>query len=96
MVCLLGLGGFSTYVMLAPAKPIALVLDIIDFTLAFRFELLVIAAINIIACFAFERFAERPIARVIAYTKRALRKRRKGERRRGEGSQYKRIEGDMR
>lgn len=94
MVCLVGLGGFSTYVLLAPTEWIANILDIIDLPTSFQLQLLLIAIINIILCFGFERYAERPIAKAIAYTKRAWRRR--GGRRHGGEVQYKVIEGNMR
>lgn len=62
--------------------------------MGFKFQLLAIAAVNILFCFGFERFAERPIARVIAVVKRAYRRRR--GRRHGTEVQYKIIEGEMR
>lgn len=98
VICLVGLGIFSTYILLAPSHPIALILDIIDTPTSFRLELLVIAIINILACFSFERYAERPIAKAIAHAKRALRRRRRKDGRGGgEGDhQYKIIEGNMR
>ena len=95
MFCLIGLGGFSTYVLLAPTDWIANILDIIDIPQSFKFQLLLIAILNIILCFGFERYAERPIARLIAITKRAWR-RRGGGRRHGGEVQYKIIEGNMR
>jgi cation-transporting ATPase 13A2 len=82
-------------VLLAPAHSIALFLDIITFTLRFKLELLVIAVINIAACFAFERYAERPITRAIAQAKRFWRGRRGRRPKHGE-HQYKVIEGNMR
>lgn len=81
MICLIGLGGFSTYVLLAPTAWIANILDIIDLPFSFQLQLLAVAIVNIILCFGFERYAERPIARVIAYTKRAWRRRTNGGRR---------------
>jgi cation-transporting ATPase 13A2 len=82
-------------VLIAPAHSIAVILDIITFTLRFKLELLVIAAINIVACFAFERYAERPITRAIAQAKRMWRGRRGRRGKHGE-HQYKAIEGNMR
>ncbi|WWD04834.1 hypothetical protein V865_002905 [Kwoniella europaea PYCC6329] len=70
VICLLGLGAFSTYVLLSPAQPIALILDIIKLPLEFKFELLLIAAINIAAAFGFERFGEKPISRLLVAIKR--------------------------
>lgn len=93
LLCFIVLGGFSTYVLLGPARPIALILDIIDFTLQFKLELLVIAVINIAACFAFDRYAEKPIGRFIVSAKRAFRRRERG-RRHGEG--YKAVPGEGR
>jgi cation-transporting ATPase 13A3/4/5 len=72
---LIGLGGFSTYVLLGPAHSIALFLDIIDFTFQFKLELLTIAIINIVACFAFERYGEKPIGRAIFNIRRYFRTR---------------------
>ena len=97
VICLLALGAFSTYVLLAPAQSISLILDIVDFSFRFRIQLLLIAVINILTCFAFERFAERPIARLISHFKRYMRAR-KGRRGRKHGAlhQYKVIEGNMR
>jgi len=88
-LCFIVLGGFSTYVLLGPARPIALILDLIDFTMQFKLELLVIAAINIAACFAFDRYAERPIGRMIIQSKRLFRRRR--ARRHGDNP-YKAVE----
>ncbi len=99
VICLIGLTAFSTYVLLAPSTSIALILDIITFTTRFKFELLFVAIVNIIACFAFERYAERPIARALSHTKRWWRNRRRGGRgrERGPGDHlYKTIEGNMR
>ncbi|WVQ65814.1 uncharacterized protein L199_003992 [Kwoniella botswanensis] len=70
VICLLGLGAFSAYVLLSPAQPIALILDIIKLPLEFKFELLLIAAINIAAAFGFERFGEKPISRLLVAIKR--------------------------
>ncbi|CAD6590446.1 MAG: hypothetical protein TREMPRED_005733 [Tremellales sp. Tagirdzhanova-0007] len=97
IICLTGLGAFSTYVLLIPARPISLILDIIDFAFRFKLELLMIAVINIAVCFGFERFAERPIARGISQAKRFMRSK-KGRRDRKQGGehQYKIIEGNMR
>lgn len=92
---LIGLGGFSAYVLLSPAHSIALILDIINSPFGYRVELLVIAVINIIACFSFERYAERPIARTIAHVKRLIRRRRRKDGVR-DGPSYKVIEGNMR
>ncbi|WVR06383.1 hypothetical protein IAU60_003414 [Kwoniella sp. DSM 27419] len=90
MVCLLGLGAFSTYVLLAPVKSLAQILDIIEFTWGFKLQLLAVAAINIIAAFAFERFGERPIGRFMVAMKR-WRMRRAGRRR-----DYKPLEREVR
>jgi cation-transporting ATPase 13A2 len=92
---LIGLGGFSAYVLLSPAHSIALILDIINIPFGYRVELLVIAFINIIACFSFERYAERPIAKTIAHVKRMIRRRRRKDGVR-DGPSYKVIEGNMR
>ena len=97
ITCLVGLGGFSAYVLLSPAHSIALILDIINVPFGYRVELLVIAIANVIACFSFERYAERPIARTIAQIKRIIRRRRRKDGGRGEGGHtYKVIEGNMR
>lgn len=88
--CLVGLTGFSTWVLLQPTKAIAKYMDIIQLPTGFKVQLLVIAVINIILCFAFERYAERPIARSIALIKRWARRAR-----RNEGNHYKSIEGSM-
>ena len=89
----MGLGGFSTYVLIGPAHSIALILDIITLPLRFKFELLMIAVINIGAAFAFDKFAERPITRLIVQTRRLLRTRRgRRERRHGTDNQYKVID----
>ncbi|WVQ96650.1 hypothetical protein IAU59_003756 [Kwoniella sp. CBS 9459] len=89
MVCLIGLGAFSTYVLLAPAHSIALILDIIDFTWSFKLQLLAIAVVNILAAFAFERFGERPIGRMIVALKR-------WKSRRGRRRDYKPLEREVR
>lgn len=89
---------FSTYVLLAPAHSIALLLDIIDLTYRFRLELLAVVIVNVVACFAFERYAERPIARLVGNVKRWWLGRRstKSRRRIASGKMYKTIEGSMR
>ncbi|KAL1412859.1 hypothetical protein Q8F55_000608 [Vanrija albida] len=76
VMCLVGLTGFSTYVLLMPSQAVALILDIIELPTSFKIQLLVIAIVNIIICFGFERYAERPIARTIANIKRWNRRRR--------------------
>jgi cation-transporting ATPase 13A2 len=90
VACLIGLGAFSTYILLTPARSIALVLDI---PTTFKLELLIVAAVNIALCFGFERYMERPIARLVAQTKRAIRRRR--GKRHEPGHAYKVIEGNM-
>lgn len=96
MACLVGLSAFSTFVLLAPTRSLALVLDIIDLTLRFRVELLVIVIANVALCFGYERYAERPIARLIGVYKNWLRNRSKARRRMTSGKMYKAIEGAMR
>lgn len=97
MICLVGLTAFSAYVLIAPALGIALVLDLMDLTLAFRLQLLGIVIVNAVACFAFERYAERPIARMIKRAKNWWTGRKQRERRRtSSGKVYKTIEGNMR
>ncbi|KAL7423997.1 hypothetical protein Q5752_001582 [Cryptotrichosporon argae] len=95
VACLLGLGAFSTYVLLAPSRAIALVLDIAAVPAGFKAELLAIVALNIGACFAFERWAERPIARALALAKRWQRRRR-GRKHGHPDNHYKVIEGSLR
>ena len=95
MVCLIALSAFSTYILLVPSHSLSLILDLVDLAMGFRFELLLIAGINILACFAFERYAERPITRIIKQIKRVVRRRRERERR-NQGEQYKIIESNMR
>nr|XP_019012720.1 cation-transporting ATPase 13A3/4/5 [Kwoniella pini CBS 10737]OCF51501.1 cation-transporting ATPase 13A3/4/5 [Kwoniella pini CBS 10737] len=81
VICLLGLGAFSTYVLMSPAQSIALILDIIKLPLDFKLELLAVAIINIAAAFAFEKFGERPIGRMMVAIKRwRFRKRGRGYR----------------
>ncbi|WVQ83070.1 hypothetical protein IAT38_005208 [Cryptococcus sp. DSM 104549] len=89
VACLVGLSAFSAYVLLSPAKSIALILDIIDFDMGFKLQLLAIAIVNIVACFAFERFAERPISRMIVNLKR-------WRWRRGRRRDYKPVEREVR
>jgi hypothetical protein len=97
MICLVGLTAFSAYVLIAPTLGIALVLDLMVLSLAFRFQLLGIVIVNAIACFAFERYAERPIARMIKRVKNWWTGRKQRERRRTtSGKVYKTIEGNMR
>ena len=91
LICFIVLGGFSTYVLLGPAKPIAQFLDIIDFTMKFKLELLFIAVVNIIACFAFDRYAERPLNRLMFSIRRLFRRRGRG-RRHGDNA-YKAVDG---
>lgn len=73
------LTSFSAYILLSPAASIAAILDITDLKFTFRLQLLAVAAVNILASFAFERFAERPISRMIVFAKRW--KGRRGKRR---------------
>ncbi|WWC62526.1 uncharacterized protein I303_105122 [Kwoniella dejecticola CBS 10117] len=81
VICLLGLGAFSTYVLVSPAQSIALILDIIKLPLDFKLELLAIAAVNIMAAFALEKFGEKPIGRLMYAIKRwRFRKRSRGYR----------------
>lgn len=94
MVCLIGLTGFSTYVLLAPSKAVALVLDIIALPNYYKVQLLAVAIVNIALCFGFERYAERPIARSLAIIKRW--NRRRMGRKNHPDNHYKAIEGSMR
>ncbi|EKC97467.1 cation transporting ATPase [Trichosporon asahii var. asahii CBS 8904] len=77
MICLVGLLSFSTYILLEPSKAIAKLLDIIALPSSFKLQLLGIAIFNIVVCFGFERYAERPIARGIGHFKRWIRRHRK-------------------
>jgi cation-transporting ATPase 13A3/4/5 len=85
VLCLAALTGFSAYVLLQPSAFVADVLHIMALPGSFRLQLLGIAAANVGLCFAFERWAERPIARAIAGMKRWGRRRREGG--------YKAVEG---
>ena len=101
MACLVGLGAFSIYVLLAPAHSIALILDIIALPLRFKTELLVVAVVNIIVAFAFESYAERPITRLILQVRRLVRSRKsrresRRERRTGGEAQYTIIDAQSR
>ncbi len=98
MICLTVLTGFSLYVLLAPSQSIALILDLMSVTMRFRLELLAIVFANIVLCFSFERYAERPIARAIGHFKKWMhgRKASKNRRRITSGKMYKTIEGSMR
>ncbi|ODN81649.1 hypothetical protein L202_02049 [Cryptococcus amylolentus CBS 6039] len=87
--CLVALGAFSTYIVLSPAKSIALILDLMSLKFGFKLQLLGIAGINIIASFAFERFGERPISRLIVGVKRWMW-------RRGRRREYRPIEREVR
>jgi len=89
--CFVVLTAFSAWVLLAPSKSVALVLDIIDLTYRFRFELLAIIIVNIVCCFAFERYAERPLARMVGNVRKWF-ARRGGRSRRVAGKAYKHIE----
>ncbi|OWZ71730.1 hypothetical protein AYX14_02820 [Cryptococcus neoformans] len=79
VICLTVLTSFSAYILLSPAASIAVILDITDLKFTFRLQLLAVAAVNILASFAFEKFAERPISRMIVFAKRW--KGRRGKRR---------------
>jgi len=89
--CFVVLTAFSAWVLLAPSKSVALVLDIIELTYRFRFELLAIIIVNIVCCFAFERYAERPLARMVGNVRKWF-ARRGGRSRRVAGKAYKNIE----
>jgi cation-transporting ATPase 13A3/4/5 len=80
VICLTALTGFSTYVLLAPSELVANILHIMSLPWSFRLQLLAVAAVNIAVCFGFERFAERPIARILNHIKRAYRRTRRGDR----------------
>jgi cation-transporting ATPase 13A2 len=97
MICLVGLTAFSAFVLIAPTQGLALVLDLMDIPMGFRLELLGIVILNTIACFSFERYAERPIARWIKRVKNWWLGRKQRERRKNNsGKVYKTIEGNMR
>ena len=89
MACFVILGAFSTYILLTPAQPIRLILEIMELTTKFKVELLIIALINIIACFAFDRFGERPVNRTMNQLRRMMRRRRKTR----HENQYRAIDG---
>jgi len=89
VICLAGLTSFSTYVLLAPSEFVANVLHIMGLPNWFKLQLLAVAVGNIAICFAFERWAERPIARLIATIRRWGRRRKRHD-------GYKAIEGAMR
>jgi cation-transporting P-type ATPase 13A2 len=93
VICLIGLTAFSTFVLISPTHSISLILDIISLSLQFRFELLLIVFVNIVLSFGFERFAERPAARMVGLMKNWIRGRKgKGRRRTAGGKVYKTIE----
>ncbi|BEI83020.1 hypothetical protein CcaverHIS002_0308880 [Cutaneotrichosporon cavernicola] len=94
MACLVALTSFSVYALLAPSKAVALVLDLIDLPSYFKLQLLGVAIVNVMLCFGYERFAERPIARTIARIKRW--NRRRLGRKNHPDNHYKVIEGNMR
>ncbi len=92
-MCLTGLTAFSTFVLLSPTHSISLILDIVLFSLQFRFELLFIVIVNILLSFGFERYAERPVARIVGLMKNWIKGRKgKGRRRTTGGKVYKTIE----
>lgn len=94
LLCLAGLTGFSSYVLLNPSTTVALILDIISLPMGFKAQLLAVAVVNIGLCFGFERYAEKPIARAIASVKRW--NRRRHGRRYGHGdNHYKVIEASL-
>jgi hypothetical protein len=96
--CFVVLTAFSAWVLLAPSKTVALILDVIDLTYRFRFELLAIVIVNILSSFAFERYAERPIARLVGNIKKWWSGRRGGNKHRrriASGKVYKTIEGNL-
>jgi cation-transporting ATPase 13A2 len=96
--CFVVLTAFSSWVLLAPSKSVALILDIIDLTYRFRFELLAIIIVNIVCCFAFERYAERPLARLVGTLRKWARGKRGGKHNRGRvvsGKAYKAVESNL-
>ncbi|WWC88708.1 uncharacterized protein L201_003621 [Kwoniella dendrophila CBS 6074] len=90
VICLLGLGAFSTYVLMSPAQSLALILDIIKLPFDFKLRLLLVAIVNIAAAFGFERFGEKPISRLIV----AINKKWRGRRRAGRG--YRAVDREVR
>jgi hypothetical protein len=67
MACLTLLTAFSAYVLLIPAGPIKLFLDLMDLNMAFRLQLLGIVGLNVGFCFASEKWAEKAL--VVVYQK---------------------------
>jgi hypothetical protein len=76
---------FSTYILLFPAPPIAVFLD-----LTFKLQLLGIVALNIVLCFASERYAETALVKVWVRGRNWWRGKRSRGRRSG-GKLYKSI-----
>ena len=96
VLCLLGLSAFSTYVLLAPARSLALILDIIALPFRFKIELLVIVLVNIVLAFAFESYAERPLTRLIVQVRRMFRRKGRRERRNAGEARYEPIDAQSR
>lgn len=92
MACLTLLTAFSAYVLLIPAGPIKLFLDLMDLNMNFRLQLLGIVALNVGLCFASEKWAEKAL--VVVYQKArnwARDRRRHNGKRRNNGKLYKSI-----
>jgi hypothetical protein len=81
---------FSTYILLFPAPPIAVFLDLMTLDLTFKLQLLGIVALNIVLCFASERYAETALVKVWVRGRNWWRGKRSRGRRSG-GKLYKSI-----
>lgn len=95
MACLTVLTGFSTYVLMFPAIPVQLFLDLMDLSTSFKLKLLGIVALNVVLCFASEKWAEKALVTLYAKVRNWVRNRRgahKGKRRVTGGKLYKSID----
>lgn len=98
VACFAVLSAFSTYVLLAPSKTVSSILDIIGLTTDFKFVLLGIVIANIGLCVMFERYAEKPLARMVGNLRKWWNGSRSGKSRRRaahDGKIYKTIEGNL-
>lgn len=92
MACLTVLTGFSGYVLLFPAAPVQVFLDLMDLDMAFKLQLLGIVALNVALCFASEKWAESALVVLYSKGRNWYRARARSGKRRNNGKLYKSID----
>lgn len=90
LACFVALAGFSTYILWAPTVALQLILDLMSIDSSFKLQLTAIVILNIVLCFASERWAEGAIVNAYSKARSWLRRRSRGARH-VKGPAYKRI-----